>query len=114
MVGVDLELTGLRLRPELLAAGYSDDDLRRLRRAGELTRVRRGAYLPAVDDRLREREARHALTVRAAVGQLPTSRSSAIRRPVLHGLPVWNIPLTGFTSPAAARPAAATVAAACT
>ena len=94
MVGVDLELTGLRLRPELLAAGYSDDDLRRLRRSGELTRVRRGAYVPTVDDRLREREARHALTVRAAVAQLPTesvvSHSSAA---VLHGLPVWNIPL---------------------
>ena len=34
--------------------------------------IRRGAYVPAVDDRLTEPDARHALTVRAAVAQLPT------------------------------------------
>ena len=94
MAGVDLDLAGLRLRPQLLAIGYSDDDLRRLRRAGELERVRRGAYVPAVDERLREREARHALTARAVVAQLPTeSVVSHVSAAVLHGLPVWNLPL---------------------
>jgi Transcriptional regulator, AbiEi antitoxin len=94
VVGVDPELAGLRLRPDLLAAGYSDDDLRRLRRSGEIERVRRGAYLPAVDERLRHREARHALAVRAAVAQLPTeSVVSHASAAVLHGLPVWRIPL---------------------
>jgi hypothetical protein len=48
-----------------------------------------GAYVPAVDERPREREARHALTVRAAVAQLPTeSVVSHVSAAVLHGLPV--------------------------
>jgi hypothetical protein len=88
------DLPGLWLRPQLLAAGYSDDDLRRLRRTGGLTRVRRGAYVPAVDERLRGRETRHALTVRAAVAQLPTqSVISHTSAAVLHGLPIWRMPL---------------------
>ena len=91
---MELDLAGLRLRPELLAFGYSDDDLRRLRRSGEIERVRRGAYVPAVDERLRKRETRHLLAVRAAVAQLPAvSVVSHVSAPVLHGLPVWNLPL---------------------
>ena len=94
MDAVDIDLAGLRLRPELLAFGYSDDDLRRLRRRGEIKRVRRGAYVASVDERLRGRETRHVLAVRAAVAQLPTasvvSHGSAA---VLYGLPVWNLPL---------------------
>ena len=94
MAGVGLDLAGLRLRPDLLAAGYSDDDLRRLRRSGELKRVRRGAYVPAVDERLRRREARHVLAVRAAVTQLSTeSVVSHASAAVLYGLPMWSVPL---------------------
>ena len=94
VAGVDLDLAGLRLRPDLLAAGYSDDDLRRLRRSGERERVRRGAYVPAVDERLRRREARHALAARAAVAQLSTeSVVSHASAAVLYGLPLWGVPL---------------------
>ena len=92
---MDLDLAGLRLRPHLLAFGYSDDDLRRLRRSGEIERVRRGAYVPAVDERLSRPETRHVLAVRAAVAQLPTaSVVSHVSAAVLHGLPVWNLPLS--------------------
>jgi putative AbiEi antitoxin of type IV toxin-antitoxin system len=92
--GVNNDLTGLRLRPELLAAGYSDDELRRMCRSGEIARVRPGAYVRGSDERLRKREARHALAARAAAAQLPDgaviSHTSAA---VLLGLPVWGVPL---------------------
>jgi hypothetical protein len=40
--------TPLLLRREALAAGLSDDELGRLVRAGELNRLRRGAYVDSV------------------------------------------------------------------
>lgn len=75
-------------RPGLLAAGYTDRELRRLRAGGELSRVRPGAYvagpLPEHDDE------RHRIQVRAAKGELAgdavVSHTSAA---VMHGLPVW-------------------------
>jgi hypothetical protein len=92
--GVDIDLPGLRLRSELLAAGLSDNDLARLRRCGDLGRVRRGAYVGGTDERLRDREARHALAVRAALMQLrPGTVASHVSAAVLHGLPVWGMAL---------------------
>lgn len=91
---MDSDLPGLRLRPDLLAAGYCDDDLRRMQRRGEIARVRRGAYVAGSDERLRQRETRHALAAQAAAAQLPRgavlSHASAA---VLHGLPVWGVAL---------------------
>ena len=40
-----LDLPGPALRPELLAAGYTDEELRRARRSGEVVAIRRGAYV---------------------------------------------------------------------
>jgi hypothetical protein len=91
---VAIDLPGLRLRPELLAAGLSDDDLARLCRSGGLGRVRRGAYVDAADERLRNREARHALAARAAIMQLPPGAvASHVSAAVLHGLPAWGVPM---------------------
>ena len=91
---MDTDLPGLRLRPELIAAGYCDDDLRRMQRRGELARVRRGAYVAGSDERLRTREARHALAAEAAAGQLPPGAViSHVSAAVLHGLPVWGVSL---------------------
>jgi hypothetical protein len=91
---VTIDLPGLRLRPELLAAGLSDDELARLCRSGGLSRVRRGAYVDADDRRLRAREARHALATHAALRQLPPGAvASHASSAVLRGLPVWGIPL---------------------
>jgi hypothetical protein len=88
---VTFDLPGLRLRPELLAAGLSDDDLARLCRSGGLGRVRRGAYIDAADERLRNREARHALATRAALRQLtPGTVASHVSAAILHGLPAWG------------------------
>jgi hypothetical protein len=86
---------GLLLRPGLLAAGVTDDEVRRLRRRGELVAVERGAYLDPADPRLRRPEERHLLQVAAALPRIAkdavVSHQSAA---VLYGLPVWNMPLS--------------------
>jgi hypothetical protein len=92
--GVDLDLGGLRLRPELLSDGWSDNDLARLRASGVLDRIRRGAYVAGTDERLRRAESRHALATHAALLQLrPGTVASHASAAVLHGLPVWGVPL---------------------
>ncbi|RBY94289.1 hypothetical protein DQ244_02845 [Blastococcus sp. TBT05-19] len=83
------ETPPLLLRREALAQGWSDDELARALRTGELSRVRRGAYaheVPAGE--------RHALLVHATMAQVRraavVSHQSAA---VLLGLPLWNVPL---------------------
>ncbi|MGY2064457.1 type IV toxin-antitoxin system AbiEi family antitoxin domain-containing protein [Blastococcus sp. SYSU DS0619] len=82
----------LLLRREAVAAGWSDDELGRAVRSGDLTRLRRGAYVDAIPPPASA--ARHRLLVRATL--------AALRRPavvshqsaaVLLGLPLWNVPL---------------------
>ena len=91
---MDLPTTGPLLRPSLLAAGWTDDELRRLRRQGDLTAITDGAYLRSSDPRLQRREARHALLVAAAVPRVaPDSVISHVSAAVQHGLPIWNVPL---------------------
>ncbi|WP_300007742.1 type IV toxin-antitoxin system AbiEi family antitoxin domain-containing protein [Pseudonocardia sp.] len=84
----------LQLRSELLARGWTDADLRRLRRSGELAPLRRGSYRPGPADGPDTPEARHALLVRATLPHLGpgwvVSHQSAA---VLLGLPVWDVPL---------------------
>jgi hypothetical protein len=83
----------LHRRARLLAAGFSDYELRRGVRDQDLSRVRRGTYTegPGVTDML----AQHRLAVRAAVPELAggavLSHGSAA---VLHGLPTWAVPLS--------------------
>ncbi|MBW0109016.1 hypothetical protein I4I84_09830 [Pseudonocardia sp. KRD-182] len=83
------------LRSQLLAHGYSDDEVRRLCGSRGLVSVRRGAYVEPGDERLRRPEDRHALAVRAAVEQLGegavVSHASAA---VLHGIALWDVPLS--------------------
>ncbi|MEX5721195.1 type IV toxin-antitoxin system AbiEi family antitoxin domain-containing protein [Geodermatophilus maliterrae] len=80
------------LRRALVADGWSDDELARARRTGDLSRIRRGAYVdgdrpPAVTDR-------HRLLVQATLAGLRrdavVSHESAA---VLHGLPTWGLSL---------------------
>lgn len=83
------------MRAALLADGYTDGELHRARRQGRLVALRPGAYLASDDDRLGDREARYAATVTAAAARLAgadgvLSHASAA---VLHGLPLWGIPL---------------------
>ena len=82
----------LLLRREALATGRSDDELGRLVRAGQLRRLRRGAYVDQVLPP--NAEDVHRLLVQATVAGLRrpavVSHQSAA---VLHGLPLWNVPL---------------------
>jgi len=74
----------------LRAAGYSEDDVRRLLRAGVFTQVRRGAYAEHSPD---DRDACHALLLRAALAELAAgSVASHASAAVVHGLPTWGLP----------------------
>ncbi|MGE3285916.1 MAG: hypothetical protein AB7J32_07405 [Pseudonocardia sp.] len=82
----------LRLRRELHTDGYTDAEIRRALRAGRLCAVRRGAYLagPAPGDPV----ARHLAEVRAAaVALCPDAVVSHVSAALVHGLPVWAVPL---------------------
>jgi hypothetical protein len=82
------------LRPALLAAGWRDSELQRDRRSGRLTVLRRGAYL--LDDGVaRDAEERHRLLVAAELARVsPEAVVSHVSAAVMHGLPVWGLPLT--------------------
>ncbi|MFC4949730.1 hypothetical protein [Pseudonocardia sp. GCM10023141] len=88
-------LFGMRsvyLRPELLTEGYTDKELRRLRRRGELSVVRPGAYVPGAPPG--EPEARHLLLLEAELEHLAeNSVVSHVSAAVLHRLPIWGLPL---------------------
>jgi predicted transcriptional regulator of viral defense system len=87
-----VELPDLRLRRELRAAGYRDDELRRLLRSGALSSVGRGAYVTGAPPE--GRRDRHILGIRAEFAHLTdgaiVSHASAA---ALHGLPLWALPL---------------------
>ena len=83
-------MTDIALRRELLARGLSSKDLARMRRSGELTRVRRGAYAetPASPGNA---TATHRALLAATLPQVsPEAVVSHASAALLHGLPVWN------------------------
>ncbi|MDN5748044.1 MAG: type IV toxin-antitoxin system AbiEi family antitoxin domain-containing protein, partial [Pseudonocardia sp.] len=82
----------VHLRAELRAAGYGDDEVRQLVRSGELTTVRRGAYLRGglPDDRA----VRHLAEIRAAAAQLSVDAVvSHVSAAVVRGWDVWGVAL---------------------
>jgi hypothetical protein len=83
----------MHLRPELLASGYTDGELQRLCRGGDIERIRRGAYIEGgVPD---DERAAHILRVRAAMEYLSDEAVvSHVSAAILHGLPVWGLPLS--------------------
>jgi hypothetical protein len=91
-VSVPAETPPFVLRPQALAAGLVDDEIRRRRRRGDWSTLQRGAYLvgPNRPDTLQ----RHLLAVRATVAGLRApavvSHGSAA---AVHGLPLWGVPL---------------------
>jgi hypothetical protein len=86
----------------MLASGFSDDEVRRLLRIGDLTRVRRGSYF--VGPLPEEPARRHRLAISAAVRALADEAVlSHISAAVVHGLPLWNVPL-GWVHVTRARP----------
>ncbi len=87
-----MELPALHRRHQLLARGFTDGELRRLRRAGRMTAVRPGAYLPGAPPD--GEEVRHALAATALWPALAGDTVfSHVTAAVLYGLPVWRIGL---------------------
>jgi hypothetical protein len=85
-------MTQLLHRADALLDGISDVELARLVRRGELVRLRRGTYV-AGTAQLSD-EDRHAAVVAATVAGLRIPGVvSHLSAAVLHGLPVWNVPL---------------------
>ena len=84
------------LRSTALRSGYSDGEIRRLRRNGTWASVRRGSYLPAGVSALQQLddERRHELLIRATVPGLGipavVSHCSAA---ILLRIPLWSTPL---------------------
>lgn len=88
-----IPVTGPVRRRSLLAAGYSDDEIRAQLRAGHLLSVRPGFYLSDAR-RPANPEAWHAAVVHATLADLaPGAVASHASAAVLHGLPVWGLPL---------------------
>ena len=80
-------VTDILLTADLLRRGFSADELDRLRRSGQLQRVRRGAYVRSSPERLAAN--RHRSLVEAALTQFRTDAVvSHVSAAVLHGLPV--------------------------
>jgi Transcriptional regulator, AbiEi antitoxin len=95
-VGAMTDPAGIRsdllLRRDAIVSGRSDSELGRLVRAGDLVRLRRGAYVDQVLPS--DVAAVHRLLIQATVATLrrPSvlSHQSAA---VVHGLPLWDVPL---------------------
>lgn len=86
-------MSEILLTADLLRRGFSTDELDRLRRSGELERVRRGAYVRSSPQSAAED--RHRRLVEAALAQLRGGGVvSHVSAAVLHGLPVRSEALT--------------------
>jgi hypothetical protein len=80
----------IRFTTDLMAQGWSSNEIARLARQGELTRIRRGAYEPPSEAELNQRES-HKRLIAATIRQTPTEAVlSHMSAAVLHGLPTWS------------------------
>ncbi len=83
----------VRLRAQLRSSGFEDSEVRRLVRDGELSAVRRGAYVRGAVPGAPE--LRHLAAVAAAGRQLGAgSVVSHVSAALVHGFAVWRVPLT--------------------
>lgn len=86
-----LHPNGLFLRSEALDFGYRDRDLAAARRAGVITRVRHGAYVPSTEWDLRDDIGQHRLRGQAVClthpGRVALSHTSGAAE---HGLRFWK------------------------
>lgn len=90
----DPMLVAVRLRRDLLAAGWNDRAIRLALRCGDLVRVRHGAYADGVVWRTLAKEAQYAVRCRAAYQQaradVVLSHTSALP---FFSAPMWGIDL---------------------
>lgn len=81
-------------RPNLLAAGVSDDHIRAAVRAGDLVALSRGVYLRRAEHDLLDDSGRHRVRARHVAATLPPGAViSHVSAAVLLDLDVWNIDL---------------------
>lgn len=86
-----LERGGLLQRADVLAAGYTENEVAAHLRAGRLQRVRPGTYAPADESGPR---ARHLRLVRAGLHVLSDDAVICdVSAAELHGLPLWGVRL---------------------
>lgn len=89
-----IDRQGFATRAEALDLGVTDKVLTAERRAERLTRFRHGTYTTTSRWRALDAEGRHLLRLRAVIhrlgGEAVASHASAA---LLHGLPVWGVPL---------------------
>jgi predicted transcriptional regulator of viral defense system len=86
---------GLLRRADAVADGFSDVELARLVRRGELARLQRGTYLTDPTAAPAELAARHALRVAATISDLRVPAVvSHLSAAALHGLPLWGVRLS--------------------
>ena len=82
------------LRRELLAEGYTDSQIQRLVRRGDLYRVRHGSYVPGTLWPTLSAAERHRVLVRAVLRRAhPSAVATHISAAVERGAPVWGISL---------------------
>ena len=80
----------IKLTAELLAEGWGFHELDRMARAGEVQRIRRGAYECAPARSLERRE-QHRRLIAATLRQTSVDAAvSHMSAAVLHQLPIWN------------------------
>lgn len=91
--GVDLD-TAVVLRRELIAQGYTDQQIRALVKSGQLVRIRHGAYVESEIWQELDAANRHRLHVRAVLKRAhPATVVTHVSAAVERGAPVWGIPL---------------------
>ncbi|MGH3345492.1 MAG: hypothetical protein ACRDO4_00795 [Nocardioides sp.] len=82
------------LRRELLADGYTDNDIRAMLKSGELHRVRHGSYLSGDLWKSLGAQDRHRVLVRAVLKRAhPSTVATHVSSAVERGAPTWGIPL---------------------
>ena len=81
-----------RSTADLLAEGYSHNELARSARRGDLVRLRRGSYLHP-DEVAADAAPRHRQMIAATLPHLTDGVVSHLSAAVLHDLPVWGDPL---------------------
>ncbi len=82
------------LRRELLAEGYTDNQIRARKNSGELVRIRHGSYVEGALWRSLSTEDRHRVAIRAVLRRAhPATVISHISAAVERGAPMWGVPL---------------------
>ena len=91
---MELPQTDLFTRADALAFGLTDDDLRRLRRTGELSVLRPGFYVPNAVLQSASPTERHSLLARSYLTSAPADHVlSHVSAAIVWGMDIWQLPL---------------------